>query len=90
MLSVSNEDCSLLPDRPRWMQRPFEPVWPRIVKSVPVLNHQGRWSTVEQERMAGGEEESLRGGIFTKEYSKAEVRQTVEKGIETVEQFRRQ
>ena len=26
--SVSSEDCSLLPDRPRWMQRPFESVWP--------------------------------------------------------------
>lgn len=28
-LSISSKDCSLLPDRPRWMQRPFESVWPR-------------------------------------------------------------
>lgn len=47
-LSVSNKHCSLLPDRPRWMQAPSHSVWPgtcRIRAGAEPTGFDGRlWS----------------------------------------------
>jgi hypothetical protein len=50
-LLVSNEDCGLLPDRPRWMQTPSEPTWPgkcRVRAGAEPAGYDGRlWSRTQ-------------------------------------------
>ncbi len=90
-LSIANEYGSLLPDRPRWMQVPYEPIWPgkcRIRAGAEPTGYRGRlWSKKKwlDRKKKASEAESLPMNIL-----KQKFRKQVENALKNTGHLRRE